>query len=358
MARSSIIGEICYIFKKLDKIGESKREWKVEKIAPNGTKYQASEYIHNHDYAKKKLAEAKNFGRWVRQEFGIRSVFELRPEHHEAYIQYHQEKGNSPGHITNVESTLNIIQRGMNLLSKERGLEPVIWFEKRLAENNAKPRNRAYRADEIGKLRQHMSTNAQKALDLSVNLGIRSREACYIRAEHFIRTENGMAVYIPSKKDVKEKELDVISASGITKGGRGRYIPVPKSFQPRLEKMLQGLGPKDRVVQISEAGLRKALSRACHETGIESQGWHGFRHTYARNRLNELLDSTGMGADCRTALRRIFENRDTGRPVDYGFSGEHEKKVLETVRECVNKVNDELGHGGNRWALVETYMRE
>jgi len=344
---ASIVGETEWALKQINGIGKSKRDNFQTHKAKNGAKYRASELIHSFDYYEKIQAESVNFAKWARQEHGIRSIYQLEPKHHTLYIQKKQAEGVSPGQLANIESYMLKLQTGMEKVSIMREKEPTTFIEGRTIENNKRPHNRAYRASEANKLAENLPEKVRLAQGLSVHLGLRAREAANIRKEHvLLHSNNKVSVIIPREE-----------AKGITKGGRERYVErkVPETFYKELKNVLHEKEPGQKIVGVKTATLRKGLERACKASGVASQGWHGFRHSYSRNRIDELFETTGRATDCRNALKQISDNRQAGKPIDTGFS-EEEKEVFEEVKDCINSVHNELGHGNERWGLADVYV--
>lgn len=120
---------------------------------------------------------------------------------------------------------------------------------------------------------------------------------------------------------------------------------------------MAGKDPKDRIMDIKENTLRQGLSRACKRSGVVSAGFHGFRHTYARRRLEEIMGERWI--DGKAMIHYVLKNRERGKRIDYGIpkdEADPDRQSFEWVQDCVNIVHGELGHGKSRWALVAVYM--
>lgn len=344
--------QVGNVFEKLKRFGESKYKYKKQ----YGGK---SKFYHNPNTFKDHLRKCKNFVKWTREEYGIKSIYNLEPHHHQAYVEYLEDREDiTPGHIVNVETALSKLQDGMEVAAEERGKEPVHFFVNRLVRNSQKPSDRSYSKEEIQILKRNMSEEAEKAAFFSLKFGLRAREAANIRVEHLDLQRD--RIYIPDKKEAQK--LNVTPATGITKGGRYREIPITKKeTKKRLEKMLQGKSAKDCIVGIKVGSLRKELGRTVKKANlasalalsdgkqIKNKGWHGFRHTFARERLLEL----DKGGKARETLEKALVNRDNGYRPNLGIRQEDYREM----KEKVNVVLSELGHGGDRWQLIETYLK-
>ncbi|MBP1934859.1 tyrosine-type recombinase/integrase [Ammoniphilus resinae] len=327
--------------KVINYIGQSKHEAK-KKIGSNKVTG-----IYSIKYFRKVLGSSILFSQFAKREFKIKSIFELQPEHHAAYIDELQQKEVTKGYLTNVESHLLKLQTAMRLISEKNHRKPVTFMEKRLIswKDKEKPKDRSYTEEEIQKLEPHFSRAVATAMRMSLNLGFRTVTICNIRVEHVVTQEDGsLRIEIPDGK-------------GITKGGRFLYLNVSSSYAPELIGLIKNKGPKDKILPLKENTLRQGLKRACEASGVESAGFHGFRHTYARRRLEQIMGD--RFTEGKIMIDYILKNRDRGRRMDDGISKDPldpYRKSFEWVQDCVNIVHGELGHGKSRWALVAVYM--
>jgi hypothetical protein len=76
-------------------------------------------------------------------------------------------------------------------------------------------------------------------------------------------------------------------------------------------------------------------------------------NTYARGRINSLLGE--RWDEGRAVIERMLENRSSGKKIDAGFR-DCDKALFNQVKDAINTVHHELGHGDNRWGLVQVYM--
>lgn len=337
----SPVGQVSYQFDLINKVGESKRAY-MNHSKKHEFKHH-SPYIHNYKTLQKHLKESKKFVGWAQKEYGIKSIYQLEQQHHQAYIEKKEEEGLRPGSIVNIESALNSLQRGMKEAARHNNKEPVIFFKERLYENDKRPSDRSYSRETIEKIQESMPEEAKDASILSIELGLRPREAANIRVEHFL-LEKGK-VYIPDKKTAQK--IGVKSAQGITKGGRHRKTNIPNHLKPRLEKMLAGKDPKSKVVGLKQSTLSGYLNDACKGAGVKSNGWHGFRHTFSR----EYFDKIATEKE-KENLQKAIQNKREGYRADKGIL----RSELREMKEKANQVMNQLGHGDNRWEQIETYL--
>jgi integrase len=334
MGRPSVKNQVESALKEINRIGCSKREARLSGDREN---------IHSIKYYRDVQGTAIRFAEFCRDHYGIRSIYQMTPEHTKGYLQSMLDKGISKGHLINVESHLQKLQSGMQKFSERLGKSRVEFITGRLIcpEQRELPKDRSYSREEISRLELAMSSGVCRAMQMSVNLGLRAREVANIRVEHIVEgPRGGLHVHIQQGK-------------GITKGGRFREIPVPGHYEPMLRELIGGKRPEEKISGIREGTLRSGLKRACDRSQVPSTGWHGFRHTYARGRLESILGDRSR--EGKEIIERMLNNRSEGRKIDAGIKG-HEKELFLTVKDAINAVHHELGHGDNRWGLVAVYM--
>lgn len=336
--RTSIVREVKESLDAIDKIGQSKRDARA-----TGTSG-----IHSIKQKQNTMSDAQNFVKWVRAEHGVLSISDLNEGHYRSYIAHMQDKGLSSGHIRNVETSLKLLEKGFQERSERfgEGVRPSASFcpSKRLVryQEGENAQNRSYSQAEIEKIKENCSPEVNKAIDLMQNLGLRVREAANIRVEHFVPTPQGWVV-------------EIKKGAGITKGGRHRDIPVPKNFEKQLEQLLVNKRPEDSVVKVAESTIRDGINVACKKSGViqGGRGAHGFRHAYARQRMDQLATT-----DQRQMMVRILDNREMGRNADYGILSHEDKSLYADTKAVMDKIHEELGHGADRWELAMRYLRE
>lgn len=335
--RKSIVREVSESLRAIDKIGESKRA--ARRAGDTG--------IHSTKQMSNTMSDAQNFAKWVRDEYKILSLNGVKQEHYKSYVAHLQSKGISNGHIRNIETSLRLLEKGVKKHSERPNshLKHSEGFcpEKRLViyQRNENAQNRAYSSSEMAQIRMHCSPEVQKSVDLMQNLGFRVRESVNVRVEHFVRDQEGWHVRI-------EK------GAGITKGGRHREIPVPKEFEARLEHLLQNKSPGQRIVAVTETTVRDGVNAACKKAGVEqnNRGTHGYRHAYARSRMEQLSTPAHQ-----QMMARILENRESNRKADYGILKMEDKQLYQETKEVMDKIHGELGHGKDRWELAVRYLK-
>ena len=334
--RSSIVYDVKTSLDAIDMIGQSKKEVRKEKIKG----------IHSLKQKDNSMSDCQNFAKWVRENHGVMNLKDVTEEHYRAYFVHLDNKGVSKGHKINVETSLRLLEEGYKKVSAGSKSDfKGFCTEKRLYTlgRDEALRNRCYERSEVEAIKENVSPEVAKAIDLMSELGLRVKESVNVRVEHFVQTEDGLRLVIPQN-----------GGAGITKGGRFRDVPVQERFVEPLQRFLEGKEPTDKLVAVSYATVRKAVHRACKTAGIkqDGRGCHGFRHTYARERFKEFAT-----VEQKAMMDRILENRAIGRKADYGI-GEWNRALFESTRNIMNQVHSELGHGENRWRLAMVYLKD
>ncbi|MGG4461960.1 tyrosine-type recombinase/integrase [Brevibacillus porteri] len=333
--RSSVKNQVVQALRTIDKIGTSKRQ---------ARKAGDKTGIHGTTYKDDVQGSAIRFVQYAKENHGIKNIFQLRPDHHKSYMAHLDSKGLSKGYMINVESHLQKFQTGMTKMSESLGKQPVMFFEGRTVSPGEKegPRDRSYTREAIEAMMKHMSKRVATASRLGHNLGLRNREVCNLRVEHVQRCEDGRL------------EIRIENGKGVTKGGRFRNIPVPQRYENELRGLITGKEPGDRIIPISEKTMRNGVAEACKKAGIQSQGTHGFRHTYARERVQELIQERipDRESEAHWALDRLVENYHGNQRMDSGM----ERDLYDDIKGIVDTVHSDLGHGEGRWDLFAVYM--
>jgi hypothetical protein len=153
-----------------------------------------------------------------------------------------------------VESYLKKFQTAAIEFCKKIGKQSSFFFEKRwfAAKEREKPHNR-YSSEVIDALGIVMSHNVCEAMYMSLNLGFSVKTVTNIRVEHIVKHNDGRL------------EVRIDDERGVTKGGRflgrgqfGEQTPffVPESYAPRLERLMWGKQPYERILPITESAIR------------------------------------------------------------------------------------------------------
>lgn len=334
---NKLVYQIEQAIKQINRIGTSKYEARKE----------GKRYIHSVSQVKKTLSVSQNFGKWLRAQ-GVKDLYSIKRRHYRDYIAEKQMSGVSNGHLINIETSLKILQWGMNELSKQKGFKEREWVpKKRLIPvvTREKPTNRSISREQNQELLKKLSHKAKTAKILQEAFGLRVRELALSTTE-YIKEIDGKLYWIAS--DDKEASN---KAQGVTKAGRARIAPCNPCAENEVRRILKHIPKGEKLVQLKYDSIRNAYYRA----GIK--GTHVFRHTYAREMMNNEIAQLEMDKEVAiTILERYFEIKD------FGNNSKYMSMLTSTVEwkqllKAMNRVHSYLGHGEGRMDLARVYIR-
>lgn len=334
---NKLVYQVTQALKKIEYAGVSKKAMRDRGMQTG---------IHSHTQMRHALSACINFIKWAREEKGLSDLFHLKRSHYRDYIEHMKSTGVSIGHVINIETNLRLLAKGMDAISKEKGMKPRDWIPKtRLirASEREKPVDRSCTKEELGKIRERLSENARIAADLQCAFGLRLREVAKSRVAH-IQERDGKLYWVATKE---RNALN--TAIGVTKAGRPREVPCHPDFEARVREIIAGKKETDYLSPLRYNSLKSEYWRK----GLD--GSHSFRHTYARNMLRLELRAKGIEHEGRRMIERMLQNRVAGHRRDYGITKD-ERTIYEKVIEAMDKVHEYLGHGSGRIDLAEVYL--
>lgn len=345
LPRQTIVKDVADALREIDRIGKPKRT-----KTRSGKIKKETGVAHSKNQKEKNKSACMNFVKWAKSERGVRRLNHIKEHHVREYIEFKKSEGCGAGHLRSIETSLKHLQNASQAYFArfDRKIEPFMPEGHITSYKDVKaPENRSYTDKEVIVVQNGVSVNVAKAVDLMRGLGLRSSEALSVRKEHFRKGKNGAWKLVIGRGEC------------ITKGGRPREIPVRDSFAPTLERLLEGKGEKEQLVKLHERTVRRGISAALKKEGIvqNRRGCHGFRHTYARERVHELMQEKGLNEQGHAMLRRCLMNYDLGRKANYGIHSNGDRQLYSEVKNVIDTVHSELGHGKDRWDLAAVYMK-
>lgn len=316
---ASITYQVEQCVREVDMIGRSKRDARRE----------GKKGIHSHKTKKEVLKIGKQFARWVRERYGVKNLHEINEQH---YVDFLASKSHTTlDYRRSIETHLRLVQEGLQKRSDRFEKERTVFIpEKRLIESRGRLEgvsDRSYSEQEIQAIKQRVTLSTARSIALMRNLGLRVSESVSVRV-----------------KDVGEHSVYIKG-----KGGRERYVSIPNHFRSELNALLGSKGANEKLVNVVERVVQNDLNKVCKELNIRSRGTHGFRHTYARDRMGQL-----MTAEERTLFSSCMDRYAEGKSFDYGV---HNRELYNSMKTKMDLVHAELGHGKNRFDLAVRYMR-
>lgn len=304
--------------------------------------------LHSHEQMKHALSYSQNFVQWLKKEKGIKDLYKLKRADYREYIDHMKNKGVSYGHIMGVETNLRLLNKGMNQISKEKGMKERDWVPKqRLIDSSSReePSDRSYTDGQLKDFYNKMSPNVRIGADLQMAFGLRLREVANTRVAHIVNRDGKL--YWKSVSD--KKALN--TSHGVTKAGRPRETPCRIEYQDRIRELIKDKRNEDFIVPVKYNTLKSGYNRS----GMD-KGSHGFRHTYAREMLRYELQSKGIEKKGLDMVRQIVTNHKNKVRKDTGIL-KIDKPLYRQVNKSIDTVHAFLGHGKGRTDLCVVYMQ-
>lgn len=333
--KSSLLNQVQQAYKSIDGIGQSKRAAR----SMNQTK------VHSYSQQRHNKSNSKQFVVFLKKEYDIKNLNEVDHEHYRAFIEkklYDDEV--SAAHVQNIETSLSHLQIGMNKVQEYKGEEPTVFFTGRLVQDiDFIARDRSYTDDEYKAIHDELSPRFQDGLFLARHCGLRGKEIENIEVRHFVRLHDNYVISIPDGK-------------GITKGGRYRELFIAREHTERVDRMLQGKEYGEKVCDIaSQQTLRNAVVKAKVKIGMDTKdnrGLHGFRHSFARERMNTYLEKKDGAIEL---FQRMMQGLKEENNVSHYVAAE-EEELKDFVIKQMDQVHSDIGHGKGRFDLAKVYL--
>lgn len=283
MGLPSITRQIVLCFQALERFGESRHQAKLA-----GT---ARKWISSRGTEKTYLPQSVRFGRWVKREFGVRRVVELRPWMGVEYLLHLVEEGKSASTVKTTASALRKLSHGIEAYFRRR--VEVLPDEIETPSRSLDDRLRAhiYSEKEAEMILAQLSGEAAQVVQVQILTGLRISEALSLR---------------PCMVDLAAGSVTVKG-----KGGRLRTVLLDRPGAVEFfERLLEGVPEDQKLFRVSARTVQARVHAACQHLGIICGGTHGFRRLYAFSVLRDLLSA---GLDERAAKgevsRRLGHNR-------------------------------------------------
>ncbi len=286
---------------------ESRHEAKTE-MGVKGS--QATGKIHSIATFNKYTDALTQAGEWAREHAGLRHIKEITPETAQQYIAERADHGIGQKQLDADRNALEFIT-GKGSLEREMALV------------KAELPSRAYTPEQIKLVASHQTERNALATEIAWRAGLRAHELLTIQ-QAGDASASGHRNWSPERFMGRDGVGYVVTG----KGGLRREVMIPRELSVRLEarRLDAPLAIGDRGISYRQHyGISggNAWSKSFSEASTRAMGWsaggHGLRHSYAQERMQELL----------------------GRGVSYS-----------QARELVSQ---ELGHF--RGDIVEVYLR-
>ncbi len=277
----SILGQLNFVLKEAT--NNHKFGIKVRDILSEGYTKQENPYIRSFKTAREYYGIWKNLAVYVKKEFGINRLDEIRPQHIEKFIE--DKADLSPKQLKNISAAIGKLETVLKEkfgLSVDYGNKELItgrWLANKLASEMDYRSNRgAY--ERPHDIIERLSTEAHRlAAELQLKGGFRVHEVNGLKAENL---KSGSSVQVRGK------------------GGYVRTVSIPKDLYERVEDYISRHGS----LSFAYSSYLNDIREAALWSEQKYQGSHGFRYNYVQNRYEELTNS---GYGHHEALKIISE---------------------------------------------------
>jgi integrase len=224
-----------------------------------------------------------NFFNYLKEHFGLKNFELIAADHIQTYIEYKIGYYPSKQYLEKITAALGKLETALNKYSNNKYTNPIVYdFQIRqelldnardlkLVANNC--HNRVYH-DPL-RIIQHLA-NPKHKLSAIIQLegGARSEGVTLIKEEQL----KGYKIDAVTKKQVGTIETK-------EKGGKVGDILVHKdTYSMLLDYFFQN---NVKIFKIDYQSYIDDIRNTCERLGIESKGSHGFRWTFAQNRVRE-----------------------------------------------------------------------
>jgi len=331
----SLKNQVQQAFKAIDGVGQSKKEARKKGLKK----------VHSKKQQRENKSAANGFIEFLAQE-GIYNLRDLTPYHHHKYIEQKKNEGVSIGHLRNIETALNFLQVGLNTLEERKGLELTTFYKGRLIRKvENKYQDRSYTEEEYLTILKELKYPYNVGWFLGYCCGLRAKELANIRKEHFMKVKKQYIIHIKA-------------GAGITKGGRPRMVIVDEEHTPFIDYFLKDIDDHEKVMRgKSDQDLRNHVLRIKKDKGMDytdRRGLHGLRHSFARNRLQAIIEEE-QDDESAAVYKKLKTHFRKYNNLHVNWSKE-EKEIYHRLLVYADVVHAELGHGKGRSDLLKRYL--
>ncbi len=271
---------------------------KVADIVKEGYSKSYNPYIRSFKTAKEYFGIWKNFANFVKENFGINSLNQIKAEHIEAFIESKADLSvKSLQNISSAFGKLEAIMREKLSMDVDFGSRED-WSGRFLANKIANElENPSIRGayENPSELISHLKSEThQLVAELQLEGGLRIGEVQRLRESSFV-----------SWADSSGREHWGIEVRG--KGGYERTVEIPSDLWSRAKEHVEEFGR----IGFSYREYLNDLRESAWETGQVYQGSHGLRYNFAQEKYEELIEA-GWGHN--EALKEVSEMLGHHRP--------------------------------------------
>ncbi len=283
--RGSVGHQVNEIFVKsgINRINESRHEAKIAARASGVRGWHETGKalgIHSYKTASAYRAVWRQAMEHTKENFGMKDIEKLSPEHIKSFLQEKIDAGVSLATFRQYAAACEKLESALNMYAEKfsRGNEYNFSAAIHEARQNANglerfEGSRAY-ADPRSLIASIRNADFRLAATLQLESGARVREVALIKESQL----HGL-----KKDEITGRAAGVITVKA--KGGKEVALKVSQATYKVLADRISAGGG---IFKVSYFEYRRALLRAAAATGQRYQGTHGLRWNFAQNRMNEV----------------------------------------------------------------------
>jgi len=287
-----ISGSIIHQVKELLNVATNDSQFgiKVRDILSEGYTKQSNPYIRSFRTAQEYAGTWFKLAEFVRSEYGINKVTDIKPEHIEAFIE--QKADLSPKTLKNISAAIGKLE---NVITQKLGLEVNFgdrehstgrWYANELARDASAGSDRGAYENPQAVIENLSTPEHELVARLQYEGGFRIHEVAGIRESSFV---DGWGIQVRGK------------------GGFERTVEVSPELWSWAKEVVESSGR----INFSYKAYLEDLKEASLFSGQVYQGSHGFRYNFAQEKYEQLL-SDGFGH--WEALKEVSELMGHHRP--------------------------------------------
>ena len=275
-------GSVYYQTSQLVKVIFIEGAKKKDRVDPNHQHYKCVASYNTMDTYRKVW---NNLFNYLKEHWNLKNCELITSEHIEAYFEYKIEYYPSKQYAEKLNSAIGKLETTLNKYSKEKyqdiNKEPIIYDYKirQTVLNNARDLkmvaknyiNRIYQNPE--KIMENLS-----AIEHKIAASIQLQGGARVEGVTFIKQEQ-LKGY--SKDKISQKGIGIIETK--EKGGKIGDILLSVKLYKELELYIN----QNNKFKISYQKYANDIKNSCLKLNIDPKGSHGFRWTFAQNRVRE-----------------------------------------------------------------------
>lgn len=242
----------------------------------------------------------------IGRELGVSQLKEITPEIALGYLQTRKEQRSVTQICSKEKDHEHLSQKTLDAERKALSIISGQSLERVFSNNNSRQASRSYNVDQVESIKKAQTEKFSFATELSRASGLRAVELLTLRRAD----EDSKSTRRAWRNDRFEGlKGDLYVVTG--KGGLKREVLIPKDLANKLEtyRLAQPKVILDRKVKITSCydipggkNFSKSFSSASNRALGFSNGAHGLRHSYAKERYEQLRTLGKNEIDAKTIV--------------------------------------------------------